>query len=169
MSAREDLPVTAAEAAAFLVREARLIDDRKLAEWLALFTADAIYSVPLDENAARGTGAAIIYDDALGREERVHHLLHNRYPSQSPRSRTLHFVSNIEATPGAGGTVVRSSQIVYETRPGDYQQIGLGQVGAVVADVEHVLVRESGALRIARKTVLLLNRDAWFGNLTYLL
>ena len=54
----------AAECEKFLVHEARLLDEGRFDEWLALFTADAWYWVPSEPNQAspRDT-VSLIYDD----------------------------------------------------------------------------------------------------------
>ncbi len=166
---RNALAFTRAQAEDFLIHEARLLDDLKLEEWNALFTADGHYWIPLDDREPIATSASIMNDTPLRREERVHHLLHNAFPAQSPRSRTLHFVSNVGVTIEGGVAVVRSSQVIYEMRTGDHKQVGLGVPQAIVADVEHQLRPVDGQMRIARKKILLLNRDSWLGNLTFLL
>ena len=45
--------LSAADAAAFLYREARLLDERRYDEWLALFTEDGLYWAPTEDDAAR--------------------------------------------------------------------------------------------------------------------
>lgn len=161
--------LTRAEAEDFLIHEARLLDERKLEEWNRLFTDDGLYWIPLDEHAPASIQASIVRDGPLRREERVHHLLHNDFPAQSPPSRTLHFVSNVAVEPRGAQIVVRSNQVIYELRTGDYQQIGVGELRPIVAAVEHILCPVAGAMRIAQKSILLINRDSWQGNLTFLL
>ncbi len=167
---------TRAEAEDLLTHEARLLDERRLEEWNALFTAEGMYWIPLDEEAPFEHNAAIVRDTPLRREERVHHLLHNYFPAQSPPSRTLHFVSNVAVEAGsdewAGCVVVRSNQIVYEMRTGDYKQVGVGELRPIVAAVEHILRPEAGArggMGIARKKIVLINHDSWLGNMTFLM
>lgn len=161
--------VSAAEAEHLLFQEARLIDEWKLEEWLELYTPDGLYWVPIDENAPVSQQGAIIYDTPLRREERVYHLLHTSFPAQSPNSRTIHTVSNVMVEARGEDTLVNSSQVIYEMRPGDYSQRGIGIINPSVARVDHVLRRVDGQLRIAEKKVLLINRDTWQGNLTYIL
>ncbi len=185
----------------FLIHEARLLDDWQLEAWNQLFTDDGIYWIPLDETRPIGTSVSIVHDTALGREERIFHLTRNSFPAQSPRSRTLHFISNVSVTmasassealkatwgvlecgtqatgnPEAQGAdiIVRSNQIVHEMRAGDVRQRGLGEVRSIVMTVEHVLRRAAPGdgvetLRIALKKVLLINRDSWLGNMTFLI
>ncbi len=156
--------------AAFLYREARLLDDFQLEEWLTLFDDDGIYWIPIDDTKPVEGNAALVYDTPLRREERVHHLLHISFIAQSPRSRTIHVVSNVEVVKSDGATlVVRSNQVVYEMRTGDFRQLGLGEVRANVAAVEHTLRVCDDTFKIAAKKVLLIDRDAQLRNLTFLL
>jgi 3-phenylpropionate/cinnamic acid dioxygenase small subunit len=158
------------EAEAFLYGEAELLDDMRLEEWLKLFTQDGLYWIPLDDKAPIEQCASIVRDDPLRREERVHHLLHTRFPSQSPPSRTLHAITNVRLSGVGGGEVVlRSNQTIHEVRTGDYRQTGLGQLTMVVAKVEHTLRLDRGCPRIACKKIMLLNRDMPLGNLTFLI
>lgn len=151
-------------------REAELLDDLSLQQWLSLFTSDGVYWVPVDPTKSRQESASLIYDDALGREERVHHLLHLKFPAQNPRSRTVHCVSNVRLIEEHEDVYrIRSSQVIYEARTGDYSQIGLGELSHYVATVEHQLRQVEGALKIKLKKVLLINRDMPLGNLTFLL
>ena len=166
---QSSIAMTRSEAEDFLIREARLLDELRLEEWQALFTSDGLYWIPLDESASISTSASIVYDTALRREERVHHLLYNKFPAQWPRSRTLHFISNVAVETTGSDVVVRSNQIIYEMRTGDYKQVGIGELRALVASVEHLLRPDEGQMRIARKKIVLINRDSWHGNLTFLM
>ena len=153
------LSMSQEEAETFLYKEAELLDDLRLEEWLRLFTADGLYWVPIDEAIPTDVTASIVRDDSLRREERVFHLLHTKFPAQSPRSRTLHMISNVRIAEKSADTVkLVSNQTIHEVRAGDFRQ----------AKVEHVLRREQTALKIALKKILLINRDMPQGNLTFL-
>lgn len=160
-----------AEAEDFLYREARLLDDLQLDEWLGLFTEDGLYWIPIDDAKPVDHNLSIVRDLPLRREERVHHILRTRFPSQSPRSRTVHLVSNVEVMPDAasGEVRLRSNQVIHEMRPGDYRQTGLGELRTLVATVEHELRPEGGRLKIALKKIKLIDRDMPLGNLTFLI
>jgi 3-phenylpropionate/cinnamic acid dioxygenase small subunit len=158
------------EAEAFLIAEAEMLDELRLEEWNALFTPDGVYWIPIDENLSPNETVSIVYDNALRREERVFHLLHTRFPAQSPRSRTLHTISSVRVNPADGHHMrVLSHQVIYEVRTGDYRQLGLGDMQMIVARVEHILDLSPGSPRIAKKTISLLNRDMPLGNLTFLI
>lgn len=159
------------EAEDFLYREARLLDELQLDEWLTLFTKDGLYWIPIDDGKPTEHSLSVVRDPPLRREERVHHILRTQFPSQSPRSRTVHLVSNVEVMPDAasGEVRLRSNQVIHEIRTGDYRQTGLGELRTLVATVEHVLRREDGALKIALKKIKLIDRDMPLGNLTFLI
>ena len=153
----------------FLYREARLLDELRLQEWLKLFTADGIYWVPLDDSLPRSRTVSIIHDDALRREERVYRALNIECASQSPRSRTVHFINNVMAHDAGGGVYeVSSNQLIYELRAGDHRQVGLGQMRPLVATVDHRIVVSDGEPKIALKKILLLDRHAALGNLSFI-
>jgi len=157
----------------FIVHEAELLDDMRFDDWHKLFTADGTYRIPLSEDTDPRRHASLVFDDPLRLEERVYHLAQVPFPSQLPRSRTLHHVSNIRIQPGEGSAnriSVRSNQLISEMRLGDFRQVGLGKQRIFSADVRHVLeVGEDSELKIADKSLLLLNRGAPMSNLTFLL
>lgn len=163
-------PLQMKDIEAFLYQEALLLDRVALEEWSGLFTSDGVYWVPIDDQADPRTNVSLVYDTPARREERVYHLLYNSFPAQSPRSRTLHFISNVMVSARSGNEItVTSSQITYEMRTGDYSQVGLGEVRPLVAQVEHRLRCEADGFLIACKKVLLLDRDSWHGNLTFII
>jgi hypothetical protein len=79
-------------------------------------------------------------------------------------------VANVEAQALASGDVtLRSNQLVYEVRTGDYRQVGLGRPRALAAQVEHRLRPTQDGMRIALKKILLIDRDMPQGNLIFLI
>jgi p-cumate 2,3-dioxygenase subunit beta len=82
----------------FLYREAALLDDWKLPEWLALFTDDAHYQVPstsVEENASPDDTLFFIADDRFRLGERVARLGKRGAHAEFPRSKTRHMVTNV--------------------------------------------------------------------------
>src|SRR5215475_15310725 len=115
---RETLDVAACEQ--FLIHEARLLDEGRFDEWLALFTADAWYWVPSqpDQKSPRDT-ISLIYDDRRLLETRVRRLSSPRIYSQEPRSRTSRIVANVtveEAAADGLACTVRSKFQLLEYR-----------------------------------------------------
>ncbi len=163
------MDLTRTEAENFLFHEARLLDERRLEEWLELFTWDGIYWVPLNETADPEREPSILYDDGRQRAQRVYQILHQPHYAQRPPSQTVHFISNVEAVPENSGIfVVRCNALVHELRPGDPQQFGLGIHRALAGRCEYRLRHENG-WRIALKKVLLIDRSQPIFNLTFIL
>src|SRR4051812_581140 len=87
--------------------EARLLDEAKFDQWLALFTADAWYWVPSEPGQANPQDTvSLMYDDRRLLETRVRRLASPRMYSQEPRSRTSRLVTqvSIEDAQGRGAT-----------------------------------------------------------------
>src|SRR5262245_60778661 len=144
----------AAECEAFVVHEARLLDEGRFDEWLALFTADAWYWVPSEPNQANARDTiSLIYDDRRLLETRVRRLASPRIYSQEPRSRTSRMIGNvtIEQTEGNACTVRSKFQLLEYRR--ETQRIFGGTCF-------HRLVRGSDGIQIAWKRVDLVNCDA---------
>ena len=162
--------LTRQEAEDFLYEEARLLDDRDFPSWLDLFTEDAIYWIPIEEHSDPTRATSILWDDAQLRALRVHQLAHERNFAQSPPSRTVHSVTNVQAWPGdaANEAIVRSNLVVHEIRSGDHRQLGLGDLRALPAKCLYVLRREE-RWRIAHKKVVLVNRHMPLINLSFLI
>jgi len=138
----------------FLQHEARLLDDGKFDDWLALFTPDGSYWVPSepDQDNPHDT-VSLIYDDRRLLETRVRRLASPRIYSQEPRSRTSRIVSNVSIEDGDNNAcTVRSKLLMVEYRRGA-QRLFAGTA-------LHRLVQADGLILIASKRVDLLNCDA---------
>jgi 3-phenylpropionate/cinnamic acid dioxygenase small subunit len=138
----------------FLQHEARLLDEGKFDEWLALFTADGSYWVPSgpDQDNPHDT-VSLIYDDRRLLETRVRRLASPRIYSQEPRSRTSRIVSNVSIEDGDNtACTVRSKFLMVEYRR-EIQRLFAGTAF-------HRLVHSDGLILIASKRVNLLNCDA---------
>src|SRR6516225_12473147 len=102
----------------FLIHEARLLDEARFDDWLALFTSDAWYWVPSqpDQLDPHET-VSLIYDDRRLLETRVRRLASPRMYSQEPRSRTSRIVSNVTIeTNDRNACTVRSKFVMIEFR-----------------------------------------------------
>lgn len=160
------------EAEDVLFHEAWLLDERRYADWLAMFTADGIYWLPVEEGSDPRARVSLIYDTSLRREERVFRLLNTPAHAQDPPSRTQHFVTNVRVEDGSNGAaIVHSSQLIGELRrgQGDYRHLGIGDQAMFAGRCTHTLRRESSQWRIAEKKLVLLNRDIAIANLTFIL
>ena len=160
-----------ADAEDFLYLEARLLDGREYSAWLELFTDDAIYWLPMDENADPEIQSSILYDDAKRLQMRVHQLLHKPHFAQAPPSRTMHSVSNVEVASAerSDEATVRCAMTVTELREGDFLQLGLGEQRVFAGHCEYRLRLRKDGLAIAIKKLVLISRDLPIENLSFLL
>lgn len=143
--------MTTDEVAAFLFREARLLDAQRYDEWLALYLPDAWYWVPsrADQASWKDT-ISIVYDDRQLMEMRVRRLMHPHAHAVQPPARTTRILGNIEIEETrADDCIVRSTFQMIEFR--EDRQLVYG--GAV----RHRLARRDGALAIGWKRVDLVN------------
>ena len=144
-----------AEARRFLLQEARLLDEARYEEWLALFTADAWYWVPSQPGQTSPLDTvSLIYDDRRLMETRVRRLKNPHLHAQQPASRTSRIVANVtlEATdPPEQGVTVRSKLLMVEFRRNE-QRLFAGTC-------LHRLVRTGDGVKIAWKRVDLVNCD----------
>jgi len=140
----------AAEALLFL--EAELLDALRWDEWLELFLQEAIYWVPSRPGQTDPLNeVSLIYDDLALLQARVAQLKDPLHYANLPAVRASRHVSNIAVTPIADGIGVRSKLLMVESRRDQQTVFG--------ATVTHVLRVTSAGLRIAAKTVVLLNAD----------
>jgi len=140
-----------------VIHEARLLDEKRYAEWNALFTDDAIYWVPLVPGQPEGLDhTSHLYEDKLLRELRIERLKSPRAFSQQPPTRSLHLLQAPTAEPAApdrGDEQLVRTVFQYTESQGD-------EINTFVGVCWHRLVRVDGALRIRQKRVDLLNSDA---------
>jgi benzoate/toluate 1,2-dioxygenase beta subunit len=137
----------------FLVHEARLLDERRYDDWLALFTEEGWYWVPLEEGQADPKETvSLMYDDRRLLETRVRRLVQGKLHIQEPKSRTSRIVTNVSVeTRDDNGATVRSKFVVTEYRRG----VQLTYAGTYY----HRLVRAGGQFRIAWKKVEIVNSE----------
>ncbi len=147
----------------FLFHEARLLDTQRFEEWLELFTADAIYWVPLEQNQKDGhETSSIIHDDCTLLELRVKQIRHPRAHARQPLARTVHQVGNIVHLGEKNGELhVGSTLTVVEFRNEKQRVYG--------ALVEHRLRPKDDTFRIAHKRVDLVNSEGELDGIAILL
>jgi len=163
MSAYEDLDLQQRmlltfEVQEFLYREASLLDERRLEEWLALCTDDIHYWMPIrrtttakeiDNEFTRPGGMAFFDDDKRTLGLRVQRLQVGRAWAEDPPSRTRHTVSNVRVIPvDANEITVGLNFLLYRTRLNSEEDTWIGRR-------EDTLRREGGALKLARRYIYL--------------
>jgi len=143
----------------FLVREARLLDDRRFEEWVELFTDDAHYWMPVraDKSNKRNgeefalPGELAYFDETKDTlERRVAKVRTGLAWAEEPPSRTRHVITNIaaEETERPDEYRVSSYFMLYRTRLERKQDLFVG--------TRDDLIRRVGDdWRIARRAILL--------------
>jgi p-cumate 2,3-dioxygenase subunit beta len=142
--------VTRGDVEDFLYREAELLDDWELDDWLGLYTADARYVVPCpgDPDGDPARDLVLIDDDRLRMQARVERLNSRKAHREYPHSNTRHLVTNVRLGPvEAGELPVRASFTVWRFRG--------GRETSYVGGYHYRLVLEATALRIRSKRVVL--------------
>lgn len=100
------------QVAAFLYREARLLDDRQWDEWLTCYADDASYWMPAWDDDDQLTEdphseiSLIYYPDRSGLEDRVFRIKTERSGASTPEPRTSHMISNIEILSDQGTEIM---------------------------------------------------------------
>src|ERR1700752_450260 len=100
-------------------REARLLDQLKFDEWLAMYAPECIYWVPsTPEIGDPRREVSISFDDRRRMEDRIYRLRTGYAWSQAPKSRTVRMISNVEvfSTGDEAARMVRSNFLISEFR-----------------------------------------------------
>ena len=147
----------------FIYREARLMDEHQYDEWLALWTDDAVYWVPSNNDELDPMqSVSIIYDDRGRISDRIDRLKSGMAYAQKPPSRMRRVVSNLEVEEGGNDEVtVYSNFVLTEIRRG-IRNIWCGRT-------VHRLRMENGGLKMGFKKVLLLENDVEIPSLVFLI
>src|SRR5690348_6153582 len=155
----------------FLYREARLLDDRRLHEWVTLFTDDVHYWMAgrsnrypksskaisildpdryVENNQTREDELSILDESKETLAGRVARLDTGMAWAEDPPSRTRHLISNIEVAPGdtVAELKVYSNFIVYRSRAESEEDFYVG-------GRQDILRRVNGALKIAGRKLTL--------------
>ena len=142
-----------------LEREARLLDQLRYEDWLALYARECIYWVPGTPNAGDPRReVAVMFDDRRRLEDRIYRLRTGFAWSQAPASRTVRLVTNVEvfATDSEAVRMLRSNFLISEFW-GDETRLLSGWSG-------HRVVQQDGRWEIVAKQVNLLECDQCIRN-----
>jgi len=152
---------TAADLAAFVYREARLIDERKFQEWYELFAEDGHYWLPMRRGQTDPVAEqSITYEDKLLLRARVERFKSGKTYSDKPPVLCQHILeapATEEIDPAANRYRTRTAFLYVEYRGGDQRLLA--------GTVEHILRLEGGGLRIVEKRVDLLDAGAPLGTI----
>ncbi|GHC11451.1 MULTISPECIES: aromatic-ring-hydroxylating dioxygenase subunit beta [Gemmobacter] len=148
----------------FLYDEARMLDEGRYDDWLALWLKDGHYWMPLDYKQTDPLNVtSLMYEDIFMLKVRVERLNGARTFSQKPKSRCHHVLQRpwVDEIDLESGRIRTTTQMHYiETRLDEQMLLAL--------TAQHDLALIDGRLRIANKRVDILNCDAAFGNIQLL-
>jgi benzoate/toluate 1,2-dioxygenase beta subunit len=145
----------------FLFHEARLLDERRLGEWLALYAEDAEYWVPYAwGQQSPKDHVSLFYETKTLLRMRIDRLERELSPLESPAARVNHYLTNVVMDEGAELTA-RAHLLFVEYRR-EEQRWFAGRA-------TWRLQRNGDAFLIAAKRVDLLNADQDGGHLRFAL
>ncbi len=100
-------------------REAALLDEWRLEEWLTLLTEDASYYVPPNDkpDADHRTTLFTIADDSARLKERVKRVMDPNCHAEHPHSRTRRMIGNVRITGSDGDAITRRRQLHHPPLP----------------------------------------------------
>jgi len=157
--------LTRSDAEELFSREARLLDEWRLNDWLDLLTDDVRYEIPSTDqpNASAATSLFLVADDRRRLESRVGQLLGPSAWAENPRSRTRRLITNVEVLgEGRDGSEIGANFAVWRFR-NDLTDVYVGHY-------RYRVVRQHGALRIRyRRAVLDLESLRPHGKVSFIL
>ena len=142
-----------------LEREARLLDQLRYEDWLAMYERECIYWVPSTPNAGDPRREiSVMFDDRRRLEDRVYRLRTGFAWSQAPASRTVRLIANVEvfATARGEARMLRSNFLISEFW-GDEIRLLTGWAG-------HRVLRDGTGWKIQAKQVNLIDCDQCIRN-----
>ena len=145
------------EVRGFLHYEARLLDERRFNEWIALFSMDVAYRAPVrvtreGKDDVSSEGELCLFDDDYGQLElRIQGLQVRSAWAEIPPSRSRRLITNIEVERLDGDSEVqaRSNFLVYRSRLETVEHLFVG----TRTDVLHRVAGEPG-WEVLRRDIL---------------
>ena len=153
--------ITGKDLSDFVYREARLLDELRYEEWLALYAEDAHYWMPAEwQQTDPRLQASLMYEDMLLLRIRVERLSGARTYSQKPKSRAHHLLQapQVDEIDPAGNRYRTWTSFTYAETRGD-------EFTTYAGWAKHEMRVDDGRLKIVLKRVDLVNFDAPFGNI----
>ncbi len=142
-----------AEVEDLFYREAALLDEWRLDEWMELLTDDASYYVPPNDRPDADHRSALftIADNTARLKERVRRIKDKNCHAEYPHSRTRRMIGNVRVAAGAGADgefEARANFIIHRFRRGEDVRIFVGEY-------RYRLRREGAELKIAERRAIL--------------
>jgi 3-phenylpropionate/cinnamic acid dioxygenase small subunit len=146
----------------FLFHEARLMDEHRYDEWLALWDSDATYWIPCNADDIDPTrNVSVVYDRRGQLRNRIQRLKETLWlREQAPRLKRL--VSNILVESESPSEVEVNSNFILAELHRHQQLLWAGST-------THRLVANDGGFKIKYKKVILLNNNEPLPNMMFLI
>jgi 3-phenylpropionate/cinnamic acid dioxygenase small subunit len=156
-------PVLLESCRGLLYREARLLDEVRFEDWLALFAEECLFWIPGSAGGDPKKEISVAFDDRHQLEGRIYRLRTGYAWSQVPQSRTSRIVSNVEVFEAQSDAVcmVRSTFLITELRGGEMRRFAGWNA--------HRLARAGAGWRILVKQINLIDCDQNLRNPSLLL
>ena len=156
------MPVDRSAVERFLFQEARLMDEHRYDEWLALWDPDATYWIPCNaDDIDPSRNVSIIYDRRGQLRSRIQRLKETSWlREQAPRLKRL--VSNIEIESESDSEIVVNSAFIIAELHHHSQYLWPGST-------THKLVPNGDDFKIKYKKVVLLNNNEPLPNMLFLI
>jgi len=144
-------PVTRAEVEDLLFREAALLDEWRLEEWLGLLTDDATYYVPPNDHPEGDPKHTlfILADDVVRIRERVKRLMSPECHAEYPHSRTRRLITNVRIVGTSDDLITVAANFVC------YRYRRYERIREYVGSYRYLLRREGSELRIKERRVVI--------------
>ena len=156
--------ISVEQAAEFIWREAEMLDRHEYTPWLALWTEDGQYVIPIeqDEKVEAVDALNIAYDDAEMRQARVKRLRSGFAMSSAPAARTARSVSRFVVVSDTQDCLtVRCVQHIVEYK--------FERTRILASENVYRLLRTSAGIALAYKEVRLINSDDPLWGIGYLI
>ena len=145
----------------FLFREARMIDERRWEDWLALFTEDAEYWVPQEwGQESPKDHVSLFYETVQLLRMRTDRLERDLAPLEWPKTRTNHHLTNIIVDDDRDAALTAHAYLIFAEHRRD-------ELRWFSARSTWQLQTDGDSFRIVRKRVDLLNADQKTGHLRF--
>ena len=141
----------------FIFAEARLLDERRFDEWLALLADDVIYSIPNFADDSLPAQGVIVREDLPGLRARVARINHPENPTQKPPARTMRVLTNVSAAENGDSAEVRANLVLYVSKD--------RQLVQHPARTTYRLCKVGGHWRIREKIVYMVENGMALGQL----
>jgi 3-phenylpropionate/cinnamic acid dioxygenase small subunit len=160
---------TVSDLSDLIQQEAELLDAWDLEAWLDLYSDDAKYLIPIDNDRDPRSSTSIVFDDKTLLKMRVHQLIHEERVAQVPRSEYVHFITGIKIAPEGEQASAHYNLLVIEMRIGDWRQTGIGEKRLFVGKCKLKFRRDLRGWLITEKRISLLDRAQPIEGLSFIL